>query len=664
MNLESRSGLESETIEDIDDDDNLLALDLSKHFIVDDEREKVCLEEWLDSYSREKNCFNDLLEETNNRLEEAFSSSESLVIPNNFRSSICWELFDRLTNQFSRYNEILNLLKYELLAGTYVNDGKFQSMINEDNISSENLFELKSYYSEVQRLHIEKQRLKTETTMWRKKLEKLRTVLQKRQAKLRKAAMKWFNSIVYKCFLIWKERVSEKRVYRQKVMAVFGRWKWKTGSRVFEAWKKYTEERKSLRLEKELAIVREEYQPLAEELTELQRQQHELEDKIDKEKKHVETATASLRKLQDKVTTVKNEVLLRRHNELKCMSKDWKELSYKMIKSTLHILKVSLLSLACVPDCSIFKNNDDNDKIILELPVDQLILRWVNHILQPLPIGRVMKNFTNNLKDSEILYRVIYELCKEKYPHINENLQNVDWDLRAREVIDLINFLKIPPIITIESIINGDGDLNLCFLSYLLLHFTNFNLHDEYKGCLLRLEELNEEYSDIQNSWNEIPDSADTKPLYDFIDKYSDFCDYTLDVIQKHENYTNLWNHIKYRICSLSWDLLLSRGRNKSFELVDWDLSMLKILFVSFDSESVKAINSNESDPGTVAINISNILEEYYEKIKYCYFFYNSLESNDNKMSSSDFLLFVRDTGIISDSITIRILYYLYYLFI
>lgn len=61
--------------------------------------------------------------------------------------------------------------------------------------------------------------------IWKLKLERLRSVLQRRQDKLRKAAMKWFNSLLYRCFNIWKERVSEKKKYRQKVMSVFAKWK-------------------------------------------------------------------------------------------------------------------------------------------------------------------------------------------------------------------------------------------------------------------------------------------------------------------------------------------------------------------------------------------------------------------------------------------------------
>lgn len=126
-------------------------------------------------------------------------------------------------------------------------------------------------------------------------------------------------------------------------------------------------------------------------------------------------------------------------------------------------------------------------------------------------------------------------------------------------------------------------------------------------------------------------------------------------MIHQHERYTTLWNRIRYRICSLSWDLLLSRSHNKAYQLVDWDTSMLKISFISFDSASVKAIVRDEKDPNQVAIDISGVLEEKYEDIKKCYFFYNSMESNNNKMCSSDFLLFLRDTGIISKTITIRI---------
>lgn len=165
-------------------------------------------------------------------MEEAFNNSEKLIIPNNFRTSICWELFDKLTLQFSRFSEVLNLIKTELLSATYVNDGNFQSVINQGNVNSENLFELKTYYNELQRLFLERHNLKSEryiiynfSDIWKLKLERLRSVLQRRQDKLRKAAMKWFNSLLYRCFNIWKERVSEKKKYRQKVMSVFAKWK-------------------------------------------------------------------------------------------------------------------------------------------------------------------------------------------------------------------------------------------------------------------------------------------------------------------------------------------------------------------------------------------------------------------------------------------------------
>lgn len=128
--------------------------------------------------------------------------------------------------------------------------------------------------------------------------------------------------------------------------------------------------------------------------------------------------------------------------------------------------------------------------MLLELPVDQIVLRWVNHILKPLSIGRVMKNYTTNLQDSEIIYTVLISLFPEECKNMSQCLVNKDWDLRAREIIDLLSYLKIPPIVSVESIVNGAGDLNLCLLSYLLLHYSTFSVHDEYKTCLIDLEDL------------------------------------------------------------------------------------------------------------------------------------------------------------------------------
>ena len=92
---------------------------------------------------------------------------------------------------------------------------------------------------------------------------------------------------------------------------------------------------------------------------------------------------------------------------------------------------------------------NDQEATVLHLPVDLLLLRWVNFHLLRAKYPKIVENFTSDLQDSEEI-AIVLAACSQSLssPIVNDplkkRLRNYDIEARAEEIIHRIAKMGVP----------------------------------------------------------------------------------------------------------------------------------------------------------------------------------------------------------------------------
>eukprot|EP01103_Thecamoeba_quadrilineata_P008617 TRINITY_DN18355_c0_g1_i1.p1 TRINITY_DN18355_c0_g1~~TRINITY_DN18355_c0_g1_i1.p1 ORF type:complete len:516 (-),score=159.85 TRINITY_DN18355_c0_g1_i1:81-1454(-) len=137
-----------------------------------------------------------------------------------------------------------------------------------------------------------------------------------------------------------------------------------------------------------------------------------------------------------------------------------------------QIIKIGLFSkitLANHPELYRLLEDGETIEDFLKLPVEQILLRWVNYHLKNAGHPKRIKNFTGDIKDSEaytvLLNQIAPQQCDKK------GLSESDVNKRAGLVIENADKIGCKKFVTAKDIVKGNQKLNLAFVANL---FNNF----------------------------------------------------------------------------------------------------------------------------------------------------------------------------------------------
>jgi plastin-1 len=143
-----------------------------------------------------------------------------------------------------------------------------------------------------------------------------------------------------------------------------------------------------------------------------------------------------------------------------------------LIEGTVHIVlglvwqivRIQLLSqinLKNHPELVRLLEEGEDLSMLLKLPADQLLLRWLNFHLKAAGDSRRVRNFGDDLKDSHV-YTVVLNQIDSKVCDLNALKEN-DATKRAEMVITNAHSLGVESFIRPENIVQANQKLNLAF---------------------------------------------------------------------------------------------------------------------------------------------------------------------------------------------------------
>lgn len=151
-----------------------------------------------------------------------------------------------------------------------------------------------------------------------------------------------------------------------------------------------------------------------------------------------------------------------------------------------QVIKVGLLSkisLQFHPELTRLLEPGETLEEFLKLPADAILLRWFNFQLKRAGVQRRVKNFSDDLVDSECYLHLLNILSPENCPK-KSALQQGDLELRAEAVVSNASAIDCDKYVSSGSILKGNHKLNLAFVA---------NLFNFYPGLeQLSVEEMAE----------------------------------------------------------------------------------------------------------------------------------------------------------------------------
>ncbi|XP_075262125.1 plastin-3-like isoform X2 [Convolutriloba macropyga] len=167
-----------------------------------------------------------------------------------------------------------------------------------------------------------------------------------------------------------------------------------------------------------------------------------------------------------------------------------------------QIIKIGLTSkinlhkhpgLACLLD----EASGETMMDLQNLSPEELLIRWVNYHLENAGVYKRIKNFSDDIKDSEAYIWLLHQIAPPELEAQMNNPQAVftetDFNRRAEMTLDTADVLKCRAFIAPQDIVEGNPKLNLAFVANL---FNMYPALDSVKGPLLTdslVEETREE---------------------------------------------------------------------------------------------------------------------------------------------------------------------------
>jgi len=114
-----------------------------------------------------------------------------------------------------------------------------------------------------------------------------------------------------------------------------------------------------------------------------------------------------------------------------------------------------------------------------KLSPEQLLVRWVNHQLEKAGCSRMIKNFSDDIKDSEIYTELISQVAPQGSDVDKMAMTKEDWLERAEIMLSRADKINCRAFVSSRDVVNGHEKLNLAFVANLFNNHPSLDEPDE-----------------------------------------------------------------------------------------------------------------------------------------------------------------------------------------
>jgi hypothetical protein len=656
---------------------------------------KEYMRKWLDSFRYEQNNSTSIVLYLQKKLHEALKSSKHLGNPNEFRTAVCCHLLDIICRTFGRYSELVDKLKMEIYASIYMDkDGLFERLQNLNGVppTAEVFIEFQPYFRKVERMLKRKHDLEEEVAAAVRQRNKMKEELNKKQKVLNATAKKWQMTLIEQTFRTWAKTVSARQQQRAVLLQYFLNKDKARLKLVLKEWRLQIHRTKRERAKEDLDDASDKVSELEAERDKLEKERDVANDKIQNLKQELDVAQKELATLDDEAVKVQREIAESKEAELTAAARAWAELcdtacfhQMKALRKKLDTLDedpyyadITLLAnapsvvdehgkikrIATLPphptedEIEVMDKNkvdwkNDQEATVLHLPVDLLLLRWINFHLLNAKYKKIVENFTTDVHDSEEI-AIVLAACSRSLSSpvvqtpLKAKLRNFDIEARAEEIVHRIAKLGGPPLIDVDDIVLMVPDTILAMFSYFFCNYPQ--LRPNPLPWVVASDALNRAmtaWTNLKKQWLDgstiKSTSGDTLKTMNSIDETTvrkvgkqvmAACTAAKHAIQRHARASKLYERVRVRVRNYAWDALNARAKGKPVTILDRRLIRERKAFTELridlsskkgqrDGSLAKRFNL-EANPMKEKKEITEILTQNFEDLKRIYKHYCS----------------------------------------
>merc|ERR1712241_1358047 len=158
---------------------------------------------------------------------------------------------------------------------------------------------------------------------------------------------------------------------------------------------------------------------------------------------------------------------------------------------------------------------------LMKMSPEEILLRWVNHQLEKAGSNRRIRNFHEDIKDSEIYIELINQIAPKNAGVTKEAMSKADLLDRAETMLEQADKIKSRAFVTARDVVKGQERLNLAFVANL---FNNFPALDPPKEEMMEVMESNTiQETREEKMYRNWMNSLGVNPHVNYL--YSDLCD-------------------------------------------------------------------------------------------------------------------------------------------
>lgn len=176
-----------------------------------------------------------------------------------------------------------------------------------------------------------------------------------------------------------------------------------------------------------------------------------------------------------------------------------------------QIVKIGLfarINLANVPGLAALLEGDETLEDLMALPVEQILLRWMNYHLKKAGSPRRVNNFGKDIMDSEAYTIVINQIAPPDSGVNTSPLNESDQTKRATKMLEQAEKINCRKFVRPTDVVKGNQKLNLAFVANM------FNMHPGLEAMEIEVIEETREEKTFRNWMNSLGVNPFVNNLY------------------------------------------------------------------------------------------------------------------------------------------------------
>lgn len=176
-----------------------------------------------------------------------------------------------------------------------------------------------------------------------------------------------------------------------------------------------------------------------------------------------------------------------------------------------QIVKIGLfarINLSNVPGLARLLEGDETIQDLMALPIDQILIRWVNYHLNRAGSPRRIHNFGKDIKDSEAYITLINQIAPPGSGTDTSGMNISDPKNRAENMLEQAAKIDCRKFVRAGDVVKGNQKLNLAFVANM------FNMHPALEVVEIEIIEETREEKTYRNWMNSLGVSPFVNNLY------------------------------------------------------------------------------------------------------------------------------------------------------